>query len=470
MGASSGAAELCVRGQRVVTPDGLRPASVHVRRGRIVAVEPYDAVPEGCPVDDAGDRVLMPGIVDTHVHINDPGRADWEGFETATRAAAAGGVTTVMDMPLNSIPPTTTLAGFEAKRAAAVGKCRVDVALAGGVVPGNVGELPGLFRAGALAFKCFLAESGVDEFSHVSEADLEPAMRALAELGAPLLVHAELPGPLEDAARALGPDPSPSEARRYALYLASRPKRAEEEAVAMVFRLAKKFGTQSHIVHLSAATALPTLRRARDERVPVSAETCPHYLSFAAEEIPDGDTSFKCAPPIREGENRELLWDALREGLLDQVVTDHSPASGALKCIDSGDFVRAWGGIASLQLGLPAVWTGARARGRTVLDLARWMCEAPARLVGLEGRKGAIRAGCDADFVVWDPDAPMAVEATELEHRHKLTPYQGRTLLGRVHATYLRGEKIFERAPGDASPRGVFVGNPRGLLLSRGAI
>ena len=234
----------------------------------------------------------------------------------------------------------------------------------------------------------------------------------------------------------------------------------------MVFRLAKKYGTQSHIVHLSAATALPTLRRARDERVPVSAETCPHYLSFASEEIPDGETSFKCAPPIRERENREQLWDALREGLLDQVVTDHSPASGALKCIDSGDFVRAWGGIASLQLGLPAVWTGARARGGSVLDVARWMCEAPARLVGLVGRKGAIRPGCDADLVIWDPEAPMAVDAANLEHRHKLTPYQGRTLLGRVHATYLRGEKIFERSRDGAATRGTFVGAPRGRLLS----
>jgi allantoinase len=450
--------ELCVRGRRVVTPDGVRAACVHIANGRIVAVEAYDSVPTSgagaCPVDDVGDLVLMAGIVDTHVHINEPGRTDWEGFDTATRAAAAGGVTTVMDMPLNSIPPTTTLAGLEAKRAAAEGKCRVDLAIAGGVVPGNTQELSRLFASGALAFKCFLAESGVDEFSHVSQADLEPAMRALAELGAPLLVHAELPGPLAEAEASLSGD-----ARTYARYLASRPKRAEEAAVDMVFGLAERFGTRTHIVHLSAASALPILRRARDENTPVSAETCPHYLSFTAEEIPDGGTAFKCAPPIRERENREQLWDALREGLLDQVVTDHSPSTVALKCIDSGDFMRAWGGIASLQLGLPAVWTGARARGRSLSDVARWLCESPARLIGLEGRKGSLRVGCDADLVVWDPDATLTVDADKLEHKNKITPYQGRSLFGQVQATYLRGEKIFDK--------GVH-GSVRGRLLSRG--
>ncbi|WP_394846665.1 allantoinase AllB [Pendulispora brunnea] len=454
--------EQCLRSRRVVTPEGVRAACVHLAKGRIVAVESWDAVPDGCPVEDVGDLVLMPGIVDTHVHVNDPGRSDWEGFETATRAAAAGGVTTLMDMPLNSIPPTTSVEGLLAKRKAAEGRIRVDVALCGGLVPGNANELARIFDAGAFAFKCFLAESGVDEFGYVKEAYLEVGMRHLAEIGAPLLVHAELPGPLEEAAP---PELSPEEARRYAHYLASRPKRAEEEAVDMVFRLAERFKTRAHIVHLSAATALPILRRARDASLPVSAETCPHYLSFAAEEVPDGATSYKCAPPIRERENREVLWDALREGLLDQVVTDHSPAPADLKCVGSGDFMRAWGGIASLQLGLPAVWSGARARGRSLEDIARWMCEGPARLVGIFGRKGAIQAGADADFVVWDPEATWTIEAPRLEHRHKITPYEGRSLHGVVVATYLRGEKIYQRDREDP-----FLGTPRGSLLGRGNV
>ena len=456
--------ELCLRSRRVVTPEGVRAACVQTAKGRIAAVEEWGAVPEGCPLEDVGDLVLMPGIVDTHVHVNDPGRSDWEGFETATRAAAAGGVTTLMDMPLNSIPPTTTVAGLVAKRAAAEGKCRVDVALCGGLVPGNASELGRVFDAGALAFKCFLAESGVDEFSHVTESDLEVGMRHLADIGAPLLVHAELPGPLQDAA---GPELSPGEARRYAHYLASRPKRAEEEAVEMIFRLAARFGTRTHIVHLSAATALPILRRARDQTLPVSAETCPHYLSFASEDVPDGATSYKCAPPIRERNNRESLWDALREGLLDQVVTDHSPAPPSLKCVDSGDFMRAWGGIASLQLGLPAVWSGARARGRSLSDIARWMCEGPARLVGLQGRKGSIRPGADADFVIWDPEATWTIEAPRLEHRHKITPYDGRSLHGVVIATYLRGEKVYERPRGGRDP---FALPARGSLIGRGNV
>jgi len=456
----------CLRSRRVVTPDGVRAGCVQMARGRIVAVGDWDAVPEGCPLEDAGDFVLMPGIVDTHVHVNEPGRSDWEGFETATRAAAAGGVTTLMDMPLNSIPPTTTPGGLEAKQRAAEGKCRVDVALCGGLVPGNAQELGRVFQGGARAFKCFLAESGVDEFPHVTESDLAEGMRHLADIGAPLLVHAELPGPLEEAALVASGasgssgEPSPEEARRYARYLASRPKRAEEEAVEMVFRLAARFGTRTHIVHLSAATALPLLRRARDAGLPVSAETCPHYLSFAAEEIPDGATSYKCAPPIREGKNRDSLWDALREGLLDQVVTDHSPAPPSLKCIGSGDFMRAWGGIASLQLGLPAVWSGARARGLSLSDLARWMCEGPARLVGLSDRKGSIRPGADADFVVWDPEGVWTIEAARLEHRHKVTPYEGRSLHGVVMATYLRGEKIYERGAHDP-----FARTPLGNLI-----
>ncbi len=448
------------RSLRVVTPEGTRPASVHVTAGTITHVRDHGDVPAGCPLEDVGDLVLMPGIVDTHVHINDPGRADWEGFETATRAAAAGGVTTLVDMPLNSIPPTTTLLGLEAKARAAEGRCTVDVGFVGGVVPGNDKELRTLFEAGALGFKCFLAESGVDEFSHVNEPELRLAMAELAKLGAPLLVHAELPGPLAAAASRQG-EVSAEDARKYATYLASRPRAAEDEAVEMVIRLSNELRAHAHVVHLSSSDALRAIRRAKDEGVPVSAETCPHYLSFAAEEIPDGATSFKCAPPIRERKNREALWDALREGLIDQVVTDHSPSTLALKCSGSGDFVKAWGGISSLQLGLAAVWTEARARGRTIDEVARWMCGTTARLVGLEAKKGSITAGCDADFVAWDPDAEFRVDPKLLQHKNKLTPYEGRALIGSVVTTWLRGAKIYDRGRFEGAPRGGWLKGSR---------
>lgn len=456
-----------IRGNRVVTPVGERPAAVHVAGGVIVAVTELDAVPPasaGVLTIDAGDLTVLPGLVDTHVHINDPGRADWEGFETATRAAAAGGVTTLVDMPLNSVPPTTTLEGLRAKVRALEDKARVDVALCGGLVPSNAGPNGGLrelFGEGAIAFKCFLAESGVAEFSHVHEAELRAGMTEIARLGAPLFVHAELADPLSEGGLggaekdALGLDP-----RRYETYLRSRPRSAENAAVDLVLRLARETGCRAHIVHLSSSDVLATFRRARDARAPLTVETCPHYLTFASEEIPDGATAFKCAPPIREANNREKLWDALREGLVDQVVTDHSPCTAELKCSGSGDFMKAWGGISSLQIGLAAVWTGARARGRNVRDVALWMSEAPARLAGLTGRKGAIAVGCDADLVLWDPDAEHVIDAATLEHRNKITPYQGRSLHGVVMRTILRGETVYERGKG-------FIGAPSGRWIRR---
>ena len=452
-----GSRELVVRARRVVTPEGLGPRSVHVVGGAVARVAAFDDVPPGAAIEEVGDDlVLMAGLVDTHVHVNEPGRTEWEGFASATRAAAAGGVTTIVDMPLNSVPATTSVRALEAKARAAEGKCWVDVGLTGGVVPGNAGELAPMFRAGALAFKCFLADSGVDEFRHVGEADLEAALPLLASAGAPLLVHAELPGPLAAAAAAIaGDDP-----RAYATYLASRPARAEDEAVELLIRLADRLRARAHVVHLSSAGALPLLRRARDAGVAITAETCPHYLHFAAERILDGATAFKCAPPIRGEANRALLWDALREGLVDQVVTDHSPSTAPLKCVDSGDFAAAWGGIAGLQLGLAAVWTEARARGRTVVDVARWMGERPAALVGLERRKGTIAAGRDADLVAWAPDAPFVVDVARLEHKNKVTPYHGEELVGRVRTTWLRGERVYDQ--------GAFAGRPRGELLLRG--
>lgn len=444
---------LVLRSQRVATPEGMRPASVWIRGRRIERVAALDEAPPGVPVEDFGDLVVMPGIVDTHVHINEPGRTEWEGFETATRAAAAGGITTLVDMPLNSVPATTAREGLRAKVEAARGRCHVDAGFWGGVVPGNSRELAGLWQDGALGFKAFLVPSGVDEFEHVEEKDLREALPVLARLGAPLLAHAELPGPIE-AAAGVWDGAGPAGLREYGRYLRSRPDVAEVEAVELLVRLCRETGARVHVVHVSSAEVLPILRRARAEGLPLTAETCPHYLTFAAEEIPDGGVAWKCAPPIRSRENRELLWDALREGLIDLVATDHSPSPPERKKVETGDFRGAWGGIASLQIALPAVWTEARKRGFRPVDLAEWMGAAPARLAGLEGRKGAIAPGCDADLVVWDPEARFTVEPDRLHHRHKLTPYAGRTLFGVVRRTLLSGETIYDEGDFPVAPSG----------------
>ncbi len=447
--------ELVVRGHRVVTPAGLLPAAIHIEAGRIAALGRYDEIPSGVPVYEAGQSVIMPGLVDTHVHINEPGRTEWEGFDTATRAAAAGGVTTLIEMPLNSIPATTTRAALEAKIEAARGRCWVDVGFWGGVVPGNAAELRPLYEGGVFSFKCFLVPSGVPEFAQATEADLRAALPQLASLGAVLLAHSELPAPIEAAAASVrSADP-----RRYATWLASRPREAENQAIALLIRLSREFGARIHIVHLSSSEALPQLHQARQEGLHVTVETCHHYLSFAAEEIGDSATEFKCAPPIREQENQEQLWAALGDGLIDFVVTDHSPCPPAMKCGDSGDFLRAWGGISSLQLSLPVLWTQARRRGIGFERIAEWLCRGPARLAGLDTRKGQIAVGYDADLVVWDPEAGFEVKPEELHHRHKLTPYRGRTLYGKVEATFLRGKKIYER--------GCFSDSPRGAVLRR---
>lgn len=469
--------KLIIRGKRVVLPESVAPASLHISNGVIRAIESYESVPAGCDFIESGESLVMPGLVDTHVHINEPGRTEWEGFSTATRAAAAGGVTTLVDMPLNSIPPTTTVAGLEAKLAAARGQCYVDVGFWAGVVPGNAGEFAALIEAGVVGFKCFLIHSGVVEFPNVTENDLREALPELTRLGALLIVHAEVPGPIsrtgisvcnpsdergatarENGVRPISPDKNvcPS---RYATFLRSRPRAAEDEAVALMIKLSREFGTRVHIVHHSSADALPLLREAKAAGVKITAETCPHYLTFAAEEIPDSATEFKCCPPIRERENREQLWSAISSGVIDMIVSDHSPCPPEMKLRDSGDFLRAWGGISSLQLRLPAVWTEASRRGHSIEELARWLCSAPAKFVGLEGRKGLIAIGHDADLVIWNPEKQFKVDGAALQHRHKLTPYQDRILNGVVEKTFLRGEKIYDE--------GEFIAEARGQLLTK---
>jgi len=445
-----------IRSKRVVTPEGVRAATVHIRNGVIDAIAGYNEVPSGKHIYDAEESVVMPGLVDTHVHINEPGRADWEGFETATRAAAAGGVTTLIDMPLNCIPATTTVAALEIKRTASGKKCWVDVGFWGGVVPGNVGELRALRREGALGFKCFLVPSGVPEFAHVSEDDLRAALPTLAALDTPLLVHAELPGPIEEATKKL----AKSDPAKYRTWLLSRPPSAETKGVEMMIRLAREFKARVHIVHLSSELSVPLIRRAKKEGVRITAETCPHYLFFASGSIPNGHTQFKCAPPIRDLQNSKKLWTALGKSTIDFVVSDHSPSLPAMKCLDAGDFFKAWGGISSLQLGLSAMWTKMSGRNYSLKHLVRWMCSGPARLIGLEKHKGAIEIGYDADIVVWNPEKRFIVRPKMLRHRHKLTPYANQPMCGEVEATFLRGEMIYDR--------GRFLGTPRGALLRRG--
>jgi allantoinase len=440
-----------VRSRRVLVEGGPREAAVVVRDGKVAEVLPHGAAPSGLRLLDVDDLVVMPGVVDCHAHINEPGRTEWEGFETATRAAAAGGITTVVDMPLNSIPATTSAEALRLKAASAEGRCAIDYGFWGGVIPGNVGELEAMVDAGVTGFKCFLIHSGVDEFPAVKREDLERAMPVLARRGVPLIVHAEL-SPEEH--------PLEGDARTYKSYLASRPRHWENDAIRLMVELARQHGTRVHIVHLSSSDALPVLADARREGLPVSAETCPHYLTFTAEEIADGATHLKCAPPIREAENRELLWEGLRRGDIDMVVSDHSPCTPALKHLDKGDFGAAWGGIASLQFSLPAVWTEAKRRGHGLETLSRWMSQAPARLVGLHGTKGTLAPGADADFVVFDPEATFTVESSQVLHRHSVTPYAGRTLSGVVEMTFVRGAKVYERAASTPRPHGRWVRRP----------
>ncbi len=432
-----------LKSRRVVQPHRVAPAIILVRDGIIEDL--VDEAPPGVEVTDLGALAVSPGIVDGHVHMNEPGRTEWEGFETATRAAAAGGVTTVVDMPLNSVPVTTTRAALDAKLAASEGRCFVDVGFWGGVVPGNTRDLAALAEGGVLGCKAFLVDSGIDDFPNATETDLARAMPVLRDHGLPLLAHAEID---------LGADVTEPDPRAYRGYLQSRPPVWEDEAIRLLVALCRVTRCPVHVVHLSSASSIPTLRAARAEGLPITVETCPHYLCLEAESIPDGATLFKCAPPIRDRANREALWAALFEGVIDFVITDHSPCTPALKLPETGDFHRAWGGIASLQLGLPALWTEARRRGADLRQLATWMSASPAAFAGLQRRKGRIAPGLDADLVIWDPDETFVPERDQLFFRHKVSPYLGRELAGRVHETILRGIRVFDGRAHPAGPIG----------------
>jgi allantoinase len=447
-----------IASRRVVANGRVAPAVVIVEGETIARIEPWRgdraALPAGAI--DAGDRAVLPGLVDTHVHINEPGRADWEGFETGSAAAAAGGVTTIVVMPLNCRPAATTVEALLAEARAATGTCVVDFGFWGGAVPGNADQILPMLDAGALGMKCFLCLSGVDDFPACTEADLPPVMERLAQRGAPLLVHAEDPAVLDRARAASGLDDHP---REYARYLASRPVEAETRAIERMARLCRRTTCPTHIVHVSAWEGAECVWDAAHDGLPFTGETCPHYLTFANNQVPDGATEFKCAPPIRDRAQPEYLWTALEEGRLTMVVSDHSPCPPLLKRAAEGDFARAWGGIASIEVGLSAVWSGAVERGIGLETICRWMCEAPARLAGLHRRKGRIAPGYDADLVVFDPDQDRIVEPEHMFQRHKVTPYAGMRLLGVVDTTILRGRVVFH----DGRP--VASGERRGVWL-----
>lgn len=443
--------DLVVRGQRVITADGESPAAVGIRGGRIVTVDDVDTdFAAEREVVLAEDEVLLPGLVDTHVHVNEPGRTEWEGFDAATRAAAAGGVTTVLDMPLNSIPPTCDVESLRVKQDAARTKVFVDVGFWGGAVPANLGHLRPLWDAGVFGFKCFLSPSGVDEFPHLDPHRFTEAMHEVADFDGLMIVHAEDDEALSHAPGAHGPV--------YRDFLASRPRGVENLAIARLIEAARWTGGRAHLLHLSSSDAVPMLASARADGVRVSVETCPHYLHLTAEQVPSGATEYKCCPPIREAANRDLLWKGLRDGVIDCVVSDNSPCSADLKVLDTGDFGRAWGGLAGLQLALPAVWTGARARDVPLADVVAWMARRPADIAGLSS-KGRIAVGYDADLCVLAPEGRFTVDVARLHHRHPVSAYAGQELFGVVRSTWLRGHQIQQGNE--------ITGAPTGALLSR---
>ncbi len=427
--------DYAIYSNRVIVDGEIISATIVVKNGRIDEVIKGYADIFGLTVINVSDNIIMPGITDPHVHINEPGRTEWEGFETATKAALAGGITTLVDMPLNSSPVTTTVKAFEEKLFAAQNKMHTNVFFWGGIVPGNANEIEGLIKCGVRGFKVFLTHSGIDEFPNASEEDLRLAMPIIARHGLPLLVHAEL---------TTSPPPSSiSDVKSYQQYLASRPKKWEDDAIAMMIRLCEEYKCRVHIVHLSSANSIAQITKAKAKGLPLTAETGQHYLYFNAEDIPDGNTAFKCAPPIREKANNDLLWDALKNGVIDFVATDHSPAPPNMKALDSGDFTKAWGGISSIQFALPILWTAAQKRGFSMIDIVKWLCINPTLLVGTSAHKGRIAKGYDADFIVFDDQQSFIVTKEIILHKHKITPYMGEQLTGVVEQTFLAGNRVF---------------------------
>ncbi|WP_369045367.1 allantoinase AllB [Sinomonas sp. P10A9] len=426
--------DLVIRGQKVLTTAGIVAREVGIIDGRIVALEPLgNALVGRETIELAEDETLIPGLVDTHVHVNEPGRTEWEGFASATKAAAAGGVTTIIDMPLNSIPPTTNVEALKLKRAAAQTQSFVDVGFWGGAIPGNTGDLRALHDEGVFGFKCFLLHSGVDEFPHLDEDELEKDLGEIAGFDGLMIVHAE-------DSRAIDHAPNP-EGDVYESFLHSRPRGAENVAIAQVIERARWTGARAHILHLSSSDALAMIASAKHDGVKLTVETCPHYLTLLAEEIPNGATAFKCCPPIREAANRELLWKGLEDGVIDCIVSDHSPSTIELKDLENGDFGVAWGGVASLQLGLPLIWTEARQRGIPLERVVEWMGQRPAELARLQ-RKGVLAPGYDADLAIFAADETFIVDAEKLHHKNHITPYQGKPLSGVVRRTFVRGTEV----------------------------
>lgn len=455
--------DFAISSRNIVTRENIRTAAILIKDGIIQEIVSPDQIPSHYQIENVGDAYVLPGVIDTHVHINEPGRTKWEGFETATRAAAAGGITTLIDMPLNSSPVTTTPQALQKKLKAAKNKLWVDCGFYGGLIPGNAEQIDTLLSAGVLALKAFLIHSGIDDFPSISDTELRAGMPVLAKNNLPLLVHAEIysnhsfkNGQTEN--HFPGKNDNGDE-HCYQTYLRSRPKTWENRAIHRMIRMAREYQCQVHIVHLSSSDTLPALREARQNGVSMTVETCPHYLFFAAEDIPQGDTRFKCAPPIREAENREKLWQGLKEGVIDFIASDHSPCPPEMKLPEQGDFLRAWGGISSLQFTLPIVWTAARQRGFSIQDVIKWLCTRPAEVMGLQNHKGAIAPGFDADLIIFDPDKSFVVQPAIILHRHKITPYEGHTLTGVVEKTFLRGQKIYDD--------GLFGEKPTGTILLR---
>lgn len=431
--------DLVLRGEQILTTAGISAREVGVRDGKIVAIEPLgNNLSADRVIELAADEVLLPGLVDTHVHVNEPGRTEWEGFESATKAAAAGGVTTIVDMPLNSIPPTVNLEALQIKREAASSKAYVNIGFWGGAIPGNKKDLRDLHDAGVFGFKCFLLHSGVDEFPSLSVEEMEEDMIELKSFDSLMIVHAE-----DSQAVDRAPD---AEGDQYERFLKSRPRGAENVAIAQVIERARWTGARAHVLHLSSSDALAMIKTAKSDGVKITVETCPHYLTLLAEEIPNGATSFKCCPPIREASNRELLWKGLEEGIIDCIVSDHSPSTIDLKDVENGDFGVAWGGVASLQLGLPLIWSEAKQRGISLEQVVSWMSTKPAELAGLKN-KGSISLGNDADFAVFAPEDAFVVDVHKLHHKNPISPYQGKTLAGVVRSSIVGGADVDFQTP-----------------------